>query len=350
MYRIKLIFLYLSKWIGLFRLSKGLARGGLRILCYHSFSSGDEVSWRPKLFIRPETFRKRMQLLEKEKFPVLELDQAFYLLSENKLPPAATVITIDDGWFAIKLYAYDILKEKSFPYTIYLTSYYSLKETPIFSLVVQYMFWKTRKDRIDLKKMGIPLSGTVQLSDLNASEQAMNLIIKYGQTHLDNPERCALANRLGECLGISYSEIKQSRILSLLNAAEIREMTVAGVDFQLHAHRHRWPSEEQSAIRELDENKSFLEPLVGKHLDHFCYPSGLWKPEQLPFLSKAGIKSATTCEPGLNYPSTHSHTLGRFLDSESIHHIEFEAEMSGYLELLRNFRERITSRLKSHID
>ena len=149
---IKLIFLYLSKWIGLFRISRYLTRDGLRILCYHSFSMSDEeIKWRPRLFIRPETFRKRLQCLEKERFHVLKLDQALKLLSENKLPPAATVITIDDGWYAIKLYAHDILSDKSYPYTIYLTSYYSLKETPIFNLVVQYMFWKTQKYRIDLE-------------------------------------------------------------------------------------------------------------------------------------------------------------------------------------------------------
>ena len=343
---IKLISLYFSKWIGLFRISAYLTRNGLRILCYHSFSPGDEIKWLPQLFIRPETFRKRLQLLEREKFPVLRLDQAIKLLSEKKLPPAATVITIDDGWFSIKPYAHDILREKSYPYTIYLTSYYSLKETPIFNLVVQYMFWKTQNDRIDLERLDLPLTGSLTLSDANTSEQVIRQIIGYGHSLLDNQQRCALAKRLGECLGVNYFEIEETRILNLLTASEIQELSSDGVDFQLHTHRHRWPLDERDAIQELIDNKSFLEPLTATRLQHFCYPSGLWEPEQFPYLDTAGIKSATTCEPGLNYDFTPTLLLGRFLDSESVHQIEFEAEMFGYLELLRKLRELVTRRFK----
>lgn len=343
---IKLIFLYFSKWIGLFRICAYLTRHGLRILCYHSFSAGNEIRWLPQLFIRPDTFRNRLDLLEKEGFPVLKLDQAIKLLSEKKLPPAATVITIDDGWFSIKSYAHDILSEKSYPYTIYLTSYFSLKETPIFNLVVQYMFWKTQKDRIDLERFALPLSGTVMLSDANTSGQVMRQIIDHGHSLSNNQERCALAKRLGECLGVNYFEIKETRILNLLTASEIQELAAAGVDFQLHTHRHRWPLDERDAIQELIDNRSFLEPLTGTSSQHFCYPSGFWEPEQLPYLDAAGIKSATTCDPGLNYHWTPALLLGRFLDSESVHQIEFEAEMFGYLELLRNLRNLVMRRLK----
>ena len=343
---IKLILLYFSKWIGLFRLSRYLTRDGLRILCYHSFSMGDEIEWRPALFIRPETFRKRLQLLETEKFPVLRLDQALKLLSEKKLPPAATVITIDDGWFATKLYAHDILSDKSYPYTIYLASYHSLKETPTFNLVVEYMFWKTQKDRIDLEGIGLPLTSTVWGLDADVSKQVMHQIIKYGKSKLNNLERCALAKRLGEYLGVNYSEIEETRILSHLKGSEIQELAVAGVDIQLHTHRHLWPVDVRSAIQELVENKSFLEPLVGKCLQHFCYPSGIWRPEQFTLLDSLQIKSATTCDSGLNYPWTPMLTLKRFVDSQSRSQIEFEAEMFGYLELLRKLRVLVTTRLK----
>jgi peptidoglycan/xylan/chitin deacetylase (PgdA/CDA1 family) len=343
---IKIIFLYFSKWMGLFRISRYLTRDGLRILCYHNFSLGDEVEWQPGLFIRPKTFRKRLQLLEKERFPVLKLDHALKLLSEKKLPPVATVITIDDGWYGIKLYAHDILSEKSYPYTIYLTSYYSLKESPIFNLVIPYIFWKTQKDQINLEGLGLPLTGTVWLSDTNTSEQVMHQIIDYGQSQLDNHGRCVLAERLGERLGINYSVIEETRILSLLTTSEIVELVAAGVDIQLHTHRHRWPLDERAAIQELVDNKSFLEPLAGRCLQHFCYPSGFWEPQQFPYLDAIGIKSATTCERGLNYSWTPVLTLRRVLDSEGISQIEFESEMFGYLELLRKLRKLVMPRFK----
>ena len=50
------------------------------------------------------------------------------------------------------------------------------------------------------------------------------------------------------------------------------------------------------------------------------------------------METATTCEPGLNSPSTPRLSLHRFLDGEDITQIEFEAEVSGFTELLRSVR------------
>ena len=121
--KLKNIILYFSRCIGLFAISRYITRNGLRILCYHSFAMGDdEIKWHPGLFIRPETFRRRLEFLAEKKYLVLGLDRALDLMMEKKLSNCSTVITIDDGWYAIKACAHKILKEASYPYTIYLTS------------------------------------------------------------------------------------------------------------------------------------------------------------------------------------------------------------------------------------
>ncbi len=111
-----------------------------------------------------------------------------------------------------------------------------------------------------------------------------------------------------------------------------------GIDVQLHTHRHRLPSDRSSILNELADNRAILEPIVGKELHHFCYPSGKWSPDDLPILAHAGMRSAVTCDPGLNYPDTPVLALKRFLDGENIAKIEFEAEFVGYMELLRRLR------------
>lgn len=335
----KIIFLYLSKWLGLFRLFKSQTSQELRILCYHGFVLEDEERWLPAMFIKTETFRERLEYLEKEQFPVLKLEEALELLSENRLPPGATVITIDDGLCSIKFFAHDMLRQKAYPYTLYIASYYSLKETPIFNLVVQYMFWKTLEKEIHLQDLKGPFAGTVRLSEPEAKEQAIEQILDYGATQLNNDERCDFLEHLGRLLGVSYAHTRDSRILSVFTASEISELVSDGVDIQLHTHRHRWGGlGEEAAIKELVDNKSYLEPLVGEQLDHFCYPSGLWAPEQLPYLESMNIKSATTCESGLNPPSTPRLALKRFLDSENVSQIEFEAMMCGYLDAIKRFK------------
>ncbi len=332
-------FLYLCKWLGLFKISKILTQNGLRILCYHSFSNKEGLQWLPGLFISPETFDRRLNFLKLNNFPVIKLDEAIYLLNERKLPPSATVITIDDGWVSIKTLGNEIFKKYAYPYTVYVTSYYSEKQTPIYNLVVKYMFWKTNKRRIDLNKLHFMHSDTVEFSDKSKINRIMLEIIKFGQEKLNNPQRQELMKFLGETLEVNYSEIEKRRFLNILSDSEIKELRDEGVDFQLHTHTHRLPLDKEKLLWELERNRSYLKPLVGNSLKHFCYPDGHWKPECIPNLKIAGLKSATTCEAGINYWNTPNLNLKRFVDSESKMQILFEAEICGFFDTYHKLKK-----------
>ena len=107
---------------------------------------------------------------------------------------------------------------------------------------------------------------------------------------------------------------------------------------QLHTHRHRFPASHELALRELRDNRAVLEPLAGHPLRHFCYPSGYFRPAHLPWLAEAGVESATTCDPGMNRRGDSPLTLRRFLDDSRTSQLEFEAELSGFSDLLRAAR------------
>ena len=57
-------------------------------------------------------------------------------------------------------------------------------------------------------------------------------------------------------------------------------------------------------------------------------------------MAALGVKSATTIEPGLNYPDTPRFALRRLVDGHPVSDIEFEAEMTGFMEIVRALRER----------
>jgi hypothetical protein len=126
-----------------------------------------------------------------------------------------------------------------------------------------------------------------------------------------------------------------------MSADEIRACVASGMDVQLHTHRHRFDEEPALARGEVVENRAQLAPLAGAPLRHFCYPSGVWSTRHWPSLAATGVVTATTCDPGLNYPDTPRFGLRRFLDGEDISQIEFEAEVSGFSELLRRARSRL---------
>lgn len=338
--RLKLAVLYASRAAGLFRLARLLTRGKLRILCYHGFALSDETSFRPRLFIEPTTLARRIRYLQRHRVPVVPLSEALDMLDRRDLPPAATVITIDDGFFSTRQVLLSLFASAGMPATVYVTSYYADKQSPVFRLAVQYMFWKTGASRLDLNELTPDLAGALDLDDRAASDRALTAVMDYGEQSLDEPGRTRCLRRLGELLDVDYDELVSSRRLSLMTAEEIRSVAAAGFDIQLHTHRHRFPVDEEIATQEVRDNRRWLEDALGLRADHFCYPSGLWAPEHFSPLASEGVRSAVTCDPGLNDASSHRLALHRFLDGENIAQIEFEAEISGYLEILRKLRAR----------
>src|SRR5262249_46313146 len=145
-----------------------------------------------------------------------------------------------------------------------------------------------------------------------------------------------LLGRIAAALAIDPQPLLDNRMLSLLSTREVGLLAAQGFDVQLHTHRHRFPSNDhEAAMREVTENRTRLEAITRRPAQHFCYPSGIFPSGQWPWLAQLGVASATTCLPGLNHRGTHRYCLRRFLDSEDVRFIEFQAELAGFNEILR---------------
>ena len=331
---IKRSVLHVSRLLGLFRLAERRTAGMLRILCYHGLSLADEHEFRPMLHMRPATFRARLATIARRRLPVLSLEDALAALRRGTLPRCAVVITFDDGFYDNFRHGIGPLREAAFPATIYVTTYHVIKQTPVFRLIVSYMFWKSELDTVDLR--GIPGAADVlRLDGSEVTRQAVWGIIEHAEGHMTEEERVALASELGRRLGIDYRKLADERRFGLMSPDELRQIADDGIDIQLHTHRHRMPDERADLTREIQDNRASLLGITGKHARHFCYPSGVWSCDHWPWLRENGIESGVTCDPGLNEPGTEPLGLKRFLDGESVSAIEFEAEIAGFAELLR---------------
>src|SRR5262245_53406406 len=237
---LKLVVLFLAKYTGFFYLARSVTARQLRILCYHGLSLNDEHRFQPRLFMRPEQFRRRMKSLRAYRFPVLSLDEALERLWRGDLPRNATVITFDDGFFSNYSRGLDILREFDIPATIYVTTYYAVKERPVFRLVVRYLFWKTDRRTLELESLGLGWDEMVDLTNPESRDRWMWKVIEYAERQLDEERRERLARKIAEQLGLSYDELYETRSLSLMTAEEIRVAAEAGVSIQLHTHRHRF--------------------------------------------------------------------------------------------------------------
>ena len=330
---LKIAFYQAARACGLFAIARFLTRRRLRILGYHGFASGDEVEFRPKLFISPATFKRRLELLAQRGFSVIRLDDAVRQLRRGRLAEDAVVITIDDG-YASTLAVAPLLADRGFPATVYLTTYHVQKQTPVFDLVVGYMLWKAGSRQLSL---AWPPGGAGETLYIDAAN-AVPRLLELGHTAVDEEARVQLCRILGEATGVSYDQVLEQDTFRLLSADDIRGLSRHGISVGLHTHRHRFPVNDlECCRRELADNEAVLASLAPLDGRHFCYPSGVYSRVQWSLLEELGIGSSTTCDTGLVRAGDPPHGLKRFLDGEMVSEVEFDAEICGFAELLRGF-------------
>jgi peptidoglycan/xylan/chitin deacetylase (PgdA/CDA1 family) len=301
----------------------------LLILCYHGIAIDDENHWDPLLFMSPQQLAQRLEILRKGNYAVLPLTEALERLYRKDLPPRSVALTFDDGGCDFYQQAWPLLKLYNFPATVYLTTYYSELQRPN-PLICSYMLWKARDgDPFSLKEFGI--TQPVSLSAAKTRREVMtHLSQQTSRQDLNGEQKDQIAARLAECLGIDYQKLNQKRILHLMNREEVKQLAAEGVDFQLHTHRHRTPANEDLFRREIRDNRAWIANAVGGgERNHFCYPSGAYRPEFLTWLARESVISATTCDTGLATPESNPLLLSRLVDTSSRTNLEFESWLTG---------------------
>lgn len=303
-------------------------RNRLLILGFHGISLADEHEWNPGLYITAAQLRRRMELLRRWEANVLPLDEAVERLQAGSLPPRSTVITFDDGFADFAMLAAPILREFQYPVTVYLTTHYCRYREPVFNLAVQYLFWKSQAVEADLRPVGISmrLSGAQPEQRQGAAQAVLE---HFGSQSMSPQEREEAASTLASLLGVDYEQIRRRRMLQILSPDEVAELSRAGVDFQLHTHRHRVPLDRALFLREIEDNRRQLLEMTGQEPSHFCYPSGVYAQDFLPWLEEAGVRSAVTCELGAARPNSHRLLLPRLLDDSRVSTLDFEAWLCG---------------------
>jgi peptidoglycan/xylan/chitin deacetylase (PgdA/CDA1 family) len=319
----------------------------LLILCYHGTSLEDEHLWRPGLYMSRQQLSERFVFLKQRRYTVLPLGEALQKLRAQTLPARSVTLTFDDGTYDFYHQAYPLLLEFGFPATVYLTTYYSIDERPVFNLICSYMLW-LRRGRVIDDGQEIGLQGPLDLRSETGRHRVVRGLIDLAEGEdMSGVQKDDLASRLAGFLEIDYGTLKSKRILQLMNTSEVREVAQNGVDIQLHTHRHRMPEDEVLFSREIRENRGHILALAGVNPVHFCYPGGVYQPVFLPRLRAERVVSATTCDSGLCTRRSESLLLPRFVDSQSRTRLEFESWTAGVgdmLALRRNAAQKYVPR------
>jgi peptidoglycan/xylan/chitin deacetylase (PgdA/CDA1 family) len=304
-------------------------RQRLLILCYHGVSLQDEHQWWPALYVSPQHLERRFEMLKKGNYTVLPLGDALQRLYRRDLPPRSVAITFDDGTYDFYREAAPRLKKYEYPATIYLTTYYSNNQCPVFNLICPYMMWKARElGTIDLVEFGI--SRPVLLASAEARGEATAQLGHWAESqNLNGAQKDKVAAALAKRLHIDYEALRSTRILQVMNRQEVTQLSQGGFDFQLHTHRHRTPLNEELFRREIRENRACILDAAGSTGTHFCYPSGVYRAEFLPWLAAEQVVSATTCDTDLASSDVNPLLLPRLVDTSGRSELEFDSWLSG---------------------
>jgi peptidoglycan/xylan/chitin deacetylase (PgdA/CDA1 family) len=301
-------------------------RQRLLILCYHGVSLADEHQWNPALYLAPALFRQRLEALRQMDCAVLPLGEAVSRLYAGSLPKKSVAITFDDGPYDFYRVAAPMLLEYAFPATVYLTTYYSLYNRPVFDVMLPYLLWRGRGRQLCWPEW---LPQPVSLDEPGRAAAQFRLkerAREQGWSARDKDQ--ALAALAGK-LEIDYEELCAQRILHLMSPEEASRLAAQGIDIQLHTHRHRVPLQRELFLREIQDNQRCLRDICPTPAVHFCYPGGVYRPEFAGFLAESGVVSATTSEAGLAHRTTNRFFLPRLLDTSSLTPVEFAAWVGG---------------------
>lgn len=319
-------------------------RDRLLILCYHGFALRDEHLWDPFLFVSGDHFARRLDRLRRMGCAVLPLGEALDLLHRGALPPRAVSLTVDDGNYDFLAVGMPVLARHGMHATVYVSTFHVLDQRPVFNVMASYLLWRAGQNgrHAVAASTDSPALAVGTREEVFASAAALRDHAAQQQWSADDKHACLL--RLAEAAGEDWPTLAASRILTLMRPDELRALDARHADVQLHTHRHRTPRDPALFRREIEDNRAALAGagLAPGGRVHFCYPSGVHHPEFLGWLREAGVRSATTCVPGLARADTDPLLLPRFIDTGVTPEVEFEAWCAGVRGLLRRPHRQFT--------
>jgi len=339
---IKQAVLHAARFAGVFALMRAVTRRQPRILCYHGGNLGDERRFNPKLFCTREQLRQRLAWLRRTGFVPATLDQVVTpgALPENGIPVA---ITLDDGWYSSWHDLLPSMAEYGHRPVLYLHTEAYEAGAPIIPVSVRYLLWKAGPVAATLTGFGAGMDGQWNL----AQRDARHRLCAATEAWLQAQERGAVTpglERLGAALGVPAAELDlASRRFSYMTRDELLAASAGGCAIELHGHLHEYlPGQPERNRANIERCRDRIVAAGLPRPTHYCYPSGAFDAEAPQVMRAAGVATATTCLPGfvkLQDGDTR-YLLPRFLDGGDVSMIEFEAEMSGVLALLRKLAGR----------
>ncbi len=303
------------------------------ILCYHRVGTGGIPLFSD---LPPAVFEAQVQFLQRD-YRIVSLTQ---LCDEIEQPShraqhegqhggqhdgQAVAITFDDGYKDLYFEALPILKKYRVPATVFLPVASIEANEPLWYDRIFLLFTVFPGDRIQVE---CDRPRTFALPNQKARIAAAAEVITWLRTLPE--DRRKRESELLESKAELPKEMLKDRMLTW---QQINEMRAAGVEFGAHTMTHPVVSRltQEQLEHEIVDSKHILEARINQGVQHFAFPFGKAADcgsAAFSVISKAGFRSASTTEEGVNGPGSNLLALNRMSLGEERHLPMFALKMA----------------------
>lgn len=307
----------------------------LTILMYHSVSLADEHLWNPLLYLSPERFQDSLEVIRRAGCTVLPLTEAVERLFRGDLPRRAVALTFDDGTVDFSRVVVPALREHGFPATVFVSTYYSAFQRPVFNPTCLYLLWRAGGHPIDAAGLAASDEPFLTGSEAERLESFRRMLRHSKSLDLTGAAKHDLLHELAARIAVPFEPILQRRMFHVMDFDELSRLPPDIADVQLHTHTHRVPYEREAFLKEVRDNRRGLSDALGaeRTFNQFCYPAGEYDLAFLPWLAECDVDIAVTCDPSLASADHHRYLLPRVGVSMLLQELELEAWLTGFREL-----------------
>jgi peptidoglycan/xylan/chitin deacetylase (PgdA/CDA1 family) len=312
--------------LGAFTPFHWMSRDKVLILTYHRFSCA-----RNPHRISREEFTAHLAYLKKYN-RVLPLTEAVeYLENGKSLPPAATVITIDDGYRDAYETAFPVLKEFGLPATVYAVTGFLDKKCWLWTDLMRFVMLKTKSGAVKIEFENDKIEGELT-DDQKRFEIASRINSRLKK--MPDDEKKKKINEIAEKLEVEMPATPAEEFAPM-TWDEAREMDACGVQIESHTVTHPILTNisADDLNSELVNSKKRLEDVLDRKVKNFCYPNGSLSENVRRAVENAGYTSATTTDYGFNARNENPFLLKRIDASATIEN--FAQSASGFEALRR---------------
>ncbi len=292
------------------------------ILTYHRFGREKHPAK-----VSAAEFEAHLKYL-KDHNSVISLDEMVkHLHGGIPMPRNAAVITIDDGYADAYEIAFPLLKKYGFPATVYAITDFLDGKCWLWTDLMRYVMLRTEADAV---RVDCGPNERFE-SELNDERKRLELAgrINSRLKKLPNKKKDAKLKEIAAAFNVNVPAIPPPEYapLSWENACE---MDADNVRIESHTVTHPVLTNvgQASLDFEMQSSKKRLEEVLGRRVDHFCYPNGSLDQSVRKAAENAGYRTAVTTSYGFNDPTTNQYLMHRIDAQPAIEN--FAQSASGF--------------------